>query len=269
MKRKVETLEIEEGNTRPPQKQVTQSKRWAFTYNNYPVEILEQLVATFEKLSVLYIIGKEVGAEGTPHLQGYIETPKRCRPSCFNLPKQIHWEKCKGSREDNVVYCSKDGDYVNSTQLRPRPPLKLIDPTYEWEKEILQIIQTEPDERTIHWYWSQNGGVGKTQFCKYLTVKHGALPISGKGADVRNAIVEYNKAQGTTPELCVFPIPRSYNTEYLSYEAFENIKDMYFYSGKYEGAAICGRCPHLFVFANTRPEMHKCSPDRWRVVEIQ
>lgn len=272
MKRKIEILEIEEGNTSPPQsiakKQVTQSKRWCFTYNNYPVEILEQIVASFEKLEILYIIGKEVGENGTPHLQGYIETPTRCRPTSFGLPKQIHWEKCKGSRADNIKYCSKDGNYVHSTQFKPRKPLKLIDPTYWWEQEILQIIEGEPDERTIYWYWSSAGKVGKTQFCKYLSVKHGAIPVGGKGADVRNAVVEYKKATGETPELCVFPIPRSYNTEYLSYEALENVKDMYFYSGKFEGAAICGACPHLFVFANEPPNRYKCSEDRWVVVQI-
>jgi len=272
MKRAVEQIETGgSGNTSTEplkKKQVTQSKRWCFTYNNYPVEILEHIVETFEKLKVLYIIGKEVAESGTPHLQGYIEAPKKLRPSQLGLPKCMHWEKCKGSRADNVQYCSKDGKYVNSPMLKPRPALKLIDPNYEWEKEILQIIKEEPDERTIYWYWSRAGCVGKTQFCKYLTVKHGAIPISGKGADVRNAIIEYTKAHGETPELCVFPIPRSYNTEYLSYESLENIKDMYFYSGKYEGGAVCSTCPHLFVFANEPPQLSKCSPDRWKVVEI-
>lgn len=271
-KRKVEILEIGgSGNTSTEprkKKQIAQSKRWCFTYNNYPVEILGQIVATFEKMNVLYIIGKEVGEQGTPHLQGYIESPKRCRPSAFSLPTKIHWEKCKGDRAENIKYCSKDGDYVHSTQFRPRKALKLIDPTYWWEQEILQIIRDEPDDRTIFWYWSEGGKVGKTQFCKYLTAKHGAVPIGGKGADVRNAVVEYLLAMGETPDFCVFPIPKSYNTEYLSYEGLENVKDMYFYSGKFHGAAICGPCPHLFVFSNEPPKLYKCSEDRWVVVQI-
>lgn len=272
MKRKIEQIEIvEEGNTSTSsigKKQIVQSKRWCFTWNNYKIDSVEQIEQIFDKLSILYIIGKEVGESGTQHLQGYIETPKKLRPTQLGLDKAIHWEKCKGSRADNVEYCSKDGDFVCSRILKPRRKLKLITPDYDWEKEILRIIEDEPDERTIHWYWSRTGNMGKTQFCKYLTVKHGAIPVSGKGADVRNAVVEYSKKHGDTPELVVFPIPKSYNTDYLSYESLENIKDMYFYSGKYEGGAVCGPCPHLFVFANEPPQLTKCSADRWKVFEI-
>lgn len=92
--------------------------------------------------------------------------------------------------------------------------------------------------------------------------------MSGKSADVKNGIVEYIKKNDTTPELVLMNIPKSFNTEYLSYEALENIKDMYFYSGKYEGGMVCGNCPHLFVFSNETPDYSKLSKDRWVVREI-
>ena len=264
------------GNTKPQsdevitkKKRISASKTWCFTWNNYTEENMEQMEQAFKKHDLAYIIGKEIGELGqTPHLQGYCAAATKFRWSELALPCQIHWEKCKGTQQQNIAYCSKDGDYVLHKLKLPRT-LKLINPTYDWEQDILKIIEEEPDERTIYWYWSREGGIGKTQFCKYLTVKHGALPLSGKGADVRNGIVEHTKKHGETPELCVFPIPRSYDTHYLSYEALENIKDMYFYSGKYEGAAICGPCPHLIVFANEPPALDKCSADRWQVVEIQ
>ena len=100
-------------------------------------------------------------------------------------------------------------------------------------------------------------------------LKKGAICLHGKGADVRNGVVDFYNKQGYTPNLIVFPIPRSYDTDYLSYEALENIKDMYFYSGKYEGGQICGNCPHLLVFANCPPNITKMSEDRWRVVELK
>jgi len=99
-------------------------------------------------------------------------------------------------------------------------------------------------------------------------VKYGAIALSGKGNDVRNGVVNYMKENGQTPELVVFPIPRSHNVDYVSYEALENIKDMYFYSGKYEGGMVCGNCPHLIVFANQPPDTFKCSMDRWKIVNI-
>lgn len=137
-----------------------------------------------------------------------------------------------------------------------------------WQLKILEEIKGVPDDRTINWYWSEAGNIGKTTFCKYLTDIHGAVPVCGRGNDVRNAICTHLKVEEETPGLVVFPIPRSTGSDYISYEAIENIKDMYFYSGKYEGGAVCGPCPHLYVFANFEPDEHRLSGDRWNIINI-
>ena len=271
-KRKIEQIEILGGNTKPPKskakKQVCQSKRWCFTWNNYPVDAIEQMESVFKLFNIDYVIGKETGEEGTPHLQGYIECPKKCRWSEFKLPTTIHWEKCKGNRASNVQYCKKDGDYVHSPALKPPRELKLITPDYDWEIEILEAIKKEPDDRTIHWIWSEKGCMGKTQFCKYLCAKHGACCLHGKGNDIRHGLAEWIKDKSCFPDVVVYPIPRCFDKQYLSYEGLENIKDMFFYSGKYEGGQVNGPPPHLYVFANCEPNYEKMSLDRWRVVNI-
>lgn len=96
----------------------------------------------------------------------------------------------------------------------------------------------------------------------------GAIILSGKGADVRNGVVQYYRDTGTHPRLILYNIPRSAGGEYVSYEGIENIKDMCFYSGKYEGGMICGPCPHLLIFANCPPDIEKLSQDRWVIKEI-
>lgn len=93
------------GNTKTKTR-VNPSKYWCFTLNNYTMEHLEHLEHSLSK--DLYIIGKEVGESGTKHLQGYIEFHKRVRPVEHIGIKEIHWERTKGSREDNIRYCSKD-----------------------------------------------------------------------------------------------------------------------------------------------------------------
>ena len=40
---------------------------------------------------------------------------------------------------------------------------------------VVDILKTEPDERTIHWFWEPKGNVGKTTLCKWLVVKRGAF----------------------------------------------------------------------------------------------
>lgn len=246
-------------------KQISPSKRWCFTFNNYTQKDIDLIVPILDSECKMGLFGKEVGkACGTPHLQGYCEFIQKVRPKNMFSTK-IHWKKCRGTRADNVIYCSKDGELVWSKGLPL--PVQVISPDFEWEQEILSIIKTKPDDRTIHWFYGE-GNIGKTSFCKYLVVKCGAIVLSGKGNDIRNGIIQYKDSNGDTPNLIVLNIPRSVNTEYVSYEGIENIKDMLFYSGKYEGGMICGNNPHLFCFANTRPEEHKLSLDRWDIREI-
>lgn len=260
--------QMEEGNTKPPpKKRISASKSWCFTHNNYTENELAQVVTDFEQAGCKYVIGKEVGENGTPHLQGFVEHATKFRPmEKFKWEFNPHWEKCKGTAAQNVEYCTKDGDYKTNIKMKRKltfPPMDRY-----WQKDILSIIKLEPDDRTIYWYWSESGNIGKTTFCKYLSHHHNACCLSGKGADVRNGALTWKKDKEAYPELCVFPIPRSFNSEYLSYEAIENIKDAYFYSGKYEGGTVCDPCPHLFVFSNFPPDTSKMSIDRWVIKNI-
>ena len=81
------------GNTKPSSVQVSPSKYWCFTLNNYKKEDIN--IISSKVLN--YCIGEEVGESGTPHLQGYIEFETKKRPlGVFKEYKNIHWEKRKG-----------------------------------------------------------------------------------------------------------------------------------------------------------------------------
>ena len=224
----------------------------------------------FKQAGLEYIIGVEVGESGTPHLQGYIESQVKIRPDQLGLSRSIHWEKAKGNRNQNVLYCGKDGEARSSLACKPRRPLKVLKESqlYPWQKGILRDIESEPDDRTLHWIWSHGGNVGKTTFCKYLSHKYGAIALGGKAADCRNGCVSYMEANGYAPEFVVIPIPKSFSPDYVSYEAMESVKDMYFYSGKYEGGMINANCPHVYVFCNFYPDTSKMMEDRWKIVCI-
>jgi len=273
------------GNTNSPpitkKKQISPAKKWAFTYNNYTESEYSSIIEVLEEKCDVAIVGKEIGESGTPHLQGYCEFKVKCRPKGLFRPYQagydfdypelgIHWEKAKGDRKANVTYCSKDDKKPFVLGCKIRKALKIIDESqfFEWQKDIVKEVESEPDDRKVMWYWSHKGKIGKTAFAKWLFVNKGAYCLNGKGADVRNGIVQYYLDKGDTPELIVYPVPRCHGSEYVSYEALENIKVMFFYSGKYEGGMVCGNSPHLIIFANAPPEEHKLSEDRWKIVCI-
>jgi len=88
-----------------------QGKRFCFTLNNYTEADIARFVDAVDRLYL--IIGKEVGDSGTPHLQGYITFSKNKRLAALrDICGRAHWEQAQGSTDQNIAYCSKDGDFV-------------------------------------------------------------------------------------------------------------------------------------------------------------
>lgn len=260
------------GNTKPNPRQESPKKRWCLTLNNYSEIEYDNLISFFSSNSSnKFIIGKEVGENGTPHLQIYVNFAQKIRFSAIKkINDRLHIESARGSELENTIYCSKEGDYILRNLKIPKP-LKLIDENnlFNWEKIILDIIKNEPDDRSIYWFKDDSGKGGKTSFCKFLCARNGAIMLGGKSADMKNGVVEYKKTNGDTPELILINIPRSFDKNYISYTGIEEVKDMCFYSGKYEGGMVLGNCPHLFVFCNELPDTNEMSIDRWNIYDIE
>lgn len=255
----------EEGNTKSSSSRVIPSKFWCFTLNNYTLDQLAQLETSFESNKIKYVIGKEVApSTGTNHLQGFIMCGKKIRPveRFRTISNAIHWERCLGSNEQNITYCTKGNDYVCNFKIKK--PIKLLNPAdfYPWQKEVIKIIEEEPDDRTIHWFWEKTGCTGKTTFCKYLSKVYKAIPLDGKKNDI------LYMAFSNPSELYIWDIERSIE-DYISYSALEKIKNGYYCSGKYEGGIKVDNCPHVVCFANFQPDESQLSRDRWNIVEIK
>lgn len=82
------------------------SKNWCFT-------VYSPEVVFFDHSDIQYIIyGNEVCPKtGRPHKQGYVQFIKRMRlTGVKKLDSSAHWEIAKGTPDENVTYCSKEGD---------------------------------------------------------------------------------------------------------------------------------------------------------------
>lgn len=88
-------------------------KKWCFTLNNYTDDEYNGLLERAILNASYCVVGKEVGAGGTPHLQGYVELNERKRLAGVKalLSERAHWEHAKGSPGDNRAYCCKEGSY--------------------------------------------------------------------------------------------------------------------------------------------------------------
>lgn len=254
------------GNTSTPPKRIVPSKKWCFTLNNWTEEELGNLETKFH--GDMYIIGKEVGASGTKHLQGYVEFASKKRPAEAIGIKRIHWEKAKGDRESNLKYCSKDGDYKTNFEMEDEAdePLKGL-VLHEYQKEVLALMETKPDTRTVHWYWEPKGKTGKSALCKHICMHYNAMKVGGKSSDILYGVAE--RLGSKRKVHAVFINLSRHREEHFNYEALEDLKDGHFYSGKYESKEIKMNSPHVVVFANWPPDRAGLSEDRWNIKRIE
>jgi len=247
----------------PPVKRCNKSKYWCFTLNNFTVGHLGQLQEQFKAKNVGYLFGEEVGEQGTPHLQGYIEAETRIRPlEHFDLPPEVHWERRRGTKVENQRYCSKDGK-VHCWKIRPIHPVTVTE-IHGWQTIVAKLFDSPPDKRTIYWIWEKDGERGKTGLARYLCHHRGAYFMNGAK---RHCLAAAFKALDV--DLFIFGYPRT-SEGYVSYDALESLKDGLFFSGF--GVEATGMClrnhPHILVLCNFPPDKSKLSMDRWKVGQI-
>lgn len=244
---------------------IPKRKNHFFTVNNHTEEFLGGLLEYFDRHALKYRIQEETGENGTPHLQGCVSFSVEKRDTVWDPQGKGHYEALKGTWEEAVKYCSKTETRSGREWSKGLPkPLKLINPTYKWEQDILTLIKTEADNRTIHWYWSQNGGIGKSQFCKYLIVKENAVFISkGSNADIMYVLMSIER----DIDVVVINLPKSQGNN-VCYDAIESIKDGIIFSPKYESGYKVFNSPHIIIFANKPPKEDKMFMDRFIITQL-
>nr|WDW25930.1 MAG: replication-associated protein [Canine circovirus] len=88
-------------------------RRWCFTINN-PTEAEMEAVKALAPDAKYLVCGKEVGEQGTPHLQGFVNLKRTCRMGALKarLGGRGHFEVARGDDCSNRDYCSKGGDLL-------------------------------------------------------------------------------------------------------------------------------------------------------------
>lgn len=98
-------------------------RAYCFTLNNYCDGHILALQRELTAMSDYIVYGKEVGEQGTPHLQGYCKLKKKTRINTIHkfwdeiVGKRANISKANGNAAQNRVYCTKDGDYYESGEI--------------------------------------------------------------------------------------------------------------------------------------------------------
>ena len=161
-------------------------------------------------------------------------------------------------------------------EAREQKRLRILENEYkpvvwrDWQKKCIEICNSPKENRKIYWLYEKKGNVGKSFLTRYLYLQYKSILASGKQSDVFNQALKYdieNKCQD--PDLLLCDIPRTFDTEYVSYGCLEKIKDRLLFSGKYEGGVIFyEQSPHILCYSNQKPCVEKMSPDRWEIIHI-
>jgi hypothetical protein len=195
--------------------------------------------------------------------------------SALGLPKEVHWgdkdgKPCRGSRESNIDYCSKECGNIVTTFKVTKP---IWVPTiHGWQLDAARLLEVDQleDTRSIHWFWEPKGRMGKSTFCRWACCTQSPediVIVGGKAADMKCGIVNHHKQYGQYPETVLVDVPRE-SFQYVQYAGLEEVRNGLFFSGKYESGMVLMNPPRMLVFANSPPEEGKLSSDRIKVHRI-
>jgi hypothetical protein len=92
------------------------ARHWCFTLNNYTQDELDTTEASLRGADFTYVVvGREIGENNTPHLQGYFQCNSPWRLGrCKRIPglSRAHFEKAKGTGLQNKQYCTKESCWL-------------------------------------------------------------------------------------------------------------------------------------------------------------
>jgi len=129
---------------------MSQAKRWCFTLNNPTADEIAALSAWASTNPAYCIIGREVGENGTPHLQGFLILKRKRRlAQCKLLPglSRAHFEVTRGTAIQAAEYCKKDGDFHEFGSLPESQQGKRSD--FEIFKDWCKARDSPPTEYEI------------------------------------------------------------------------------------------------------------------------
>lgn len=128
---------------------MSRSRYWCFTTNNYTADHVLHLSSLYPA-SVSYLVyGREVGEQGTPHLQGYVIFPDRKRLSTArNFIPGSHLVAARGSPKQASDYAKKGNDFDEFGECPEGPAQGKrsdIDRFVEW----VASLDSRPSDREL------------------------------------------------------------------------------------------------------------------------
>lgn len=154
---------------------------------------------------------------------------------------------------------------------------------YIWQQKVIDVVKSESDGRSVHWFYEENGRTGKSELIDYLHWKIDAdsfTLIENLGGHKDTAtIMESALMSGWNGHCILIDMPRTTERNDGFYTSLESLVNGRITVQKYQGKLMYfPKKPHIVVFANWLPKMYRedkdgnshayLSIDRWQIVHI-
>lgn len=258
------------GNTKDPSK--NQYIKWFFTLKIGILHV-DEVKRAIERLSKSFAFqGEEGGLTGYRHYQGILILKKRMRLAQLKqeLGRELHAEPLKDI-EAGLQYVTKretriDGPWVKGFKIAEKEFSPLIDELREWQIKLIETLSQPAEERKIWWFWSIHGKTGKSTFARYLYRRYQertGICCTGAWKDIILIADELK-------DIYIIDVPRDAQP-FEPYVALEMLKNGLVTDAKLKKevkVVDMQKVPHVIVFCNGPPDVHKLSNDRWNIIQL-
>lgn len=256
--------------------------RW--TPKEQDLEVVKAYVSQLQRyfgVRASYIFQLEKGEEtGKLHFQCSIRPKFKIRPDTFrnDFCKEFKGAEhtsihCAAAHDQRSIeeYCAKpgriDGPWSDSVIYQGKD-LPKYDDLYPYQKNIVDEIQQDPQERVLNWLYDPVGGTGKTKLVKYLAYHHKVPPLTyGTAKNILQIVFDLPTSKAYCFNLTRAK-PKDLGAQDL-YAVLEQIKDGLVVSTMYKGGTKIFDPPHVWIFANHKPSMKHMSKDRWKIWTVE
>lgn len=242
-----------------------QARNYCFTLNNYSEEEVEKLKTIEHKYMVM---GREVGENGTPHIQGYIEFYKPKDLSALKkINDRVHWEKRLGTAREAATYCKKELNFYEDGEMSrqgARTDLAKVAELVKAKKTIKEIAEECPVEYIkynrgisalinagyknrerlsppeIIWLWGKTG-VGKTRW---------AFDEHGEDVYIKDGTQWWD---GYTQQEAI--IIDDFDGKWPVRDLLR-LLDRYPYQGQVKGGYVHINSPFIYITSDSRPDTY-------------
>lgn len=184
--------------------------------------------------------------------------------ACKDLYKGC-WDAAKEGRLDDIPESIrfrhiKAIEHIQAKYGRHLPPCPDIE-LKDWQEELYEHLQNEPDSRKILIIIDKEGGQGKSTFCRWLLHKIDGVELfsGGTSKDIAYAL--------KSPKVALFDFARCLE-EHRPWNIVEQVKNGAVFNSKYESGMNYFPIPHVVVFTNQDVEEGKLSEDRIWIKDI-